>query len=40
MLATGLILYLPPLAGVVGSRTFVKDVHIMIAVAWLVALRS
>ncbi len=38
MLATGLILYLPSLAGVVGSRTLIKDVHIIIAIAWLVAL--
>lgn len=38
MLATGLLLYLPTLAGTLGSRPQVKAVHLAVAIAWLVAL--
>jgi formate dehydrogenase subunit gamma len=38
MLATGLLLYLPALAGTLGSRPQVKAVHLAVAIAWLVAL--
>lgn len=38
MLFTGLLLYLPALAGVVGRRELVKNLHIAVAIAWLVAL--
>ena len=38
LLATGLILYLPSLAEVVGRRPLVKDVHLLTAVSWAAAL--
>ena len=38
MLATGLILYLPYLSEIVARRRLVKDVHLLAAVAWLIAL--
>lgn len=38
MLATGVALYSPGLAGVLGSRGTVKDVHVAIAAAWISAL--
>lgn len=37
MLASGLILYLPALSTLVGRRNLVKNVHIWVAVAWLLA---
>lgn len=38
MLATGVLLYVPALAGTLGSRPQVKAVHLAMAIAWLVAL--
>jgi formate dehydrogenase subunit gamma len=38
LLGSGLCLYLPSLAELVGRRPLLKDVHIYTAVAWLVAL--
>ena len=38
LLATGMILYLPALSTLVNRRQLVKDVHLWVAVAWLVAL--
>jgi formate dehydrogenase subunit gamma len=38
LLATGLILYLPSLATLISRRNLVKNVHIWVAVAWLVAI--
>ena len=38
LLATGLFLYLPPLAGVIGNRPLVKGAHLVIACAWLTGL--
>jgi formate dehydrogenase subunit gamma len=38
MLATGLVLFLPPLAGVVGNRPLIKGAHLVIAVLWLTGL--
>src|SRR6201995_5345274 len=38
LLGSGLCLYLPSLAEIVGRRPLLKDVHIYNAVAWLVAL--
>lgn len=38
MLATGLVLFLPPLAGVIGNRPLVKGAHLVIAIAWLCGL--
>ena len=38
LLATGMVLYLPALSTVVNRRQLVKDVHLWVAVAWLVAL--
>ena len=37
LLTTGLILYLPSLATLVSRRNLVKNVHIWVAVAWLLA---
>jgi len=37
-LATGLGLYLPSLAELLGRRPLLKSIHIYTAVAWLVAL--
>jgi formate dehydrogenase subunit gamma len=38
MLGTGLVLYLPALAGAVGSREAVKSVHLYVAGSWVAAL--
>ncbi len=38
MLITGMLLYLPALAGTLGSRPQVKAVHLAVAIAWLAAL--
>lgn len=38
LLATGLILYLPVLSTLVSRRNVVKNVHIWVSVAWLVAI--
>ena len=38
MLATGLALYLPALAGVVGDRRFVVAVHLLTAIGWMTGL--
>jgi len=38
MLATGLILYLPVLSELIARRRLVKDVHLLAAVAWMIAL--
>src|ERR1700760_3880586 len=38
LLGSGLCLYLPSLAELVGRRPLLKDIHIYTAVAWLVAL--
>ncbi|MEH3053228.1 MAG: cytochrome b/b6 domain-containing protein [Patulibacter minatonensis] len=38
MLATGLVLFLPQLAGVIGNRPLVKGAHLAVAVGWLVGL--
>lgn len=38
MLATGLVLFLPQLAGVIGNRPLVKGAHLTVAVGWLVGL--
>ena len=38
LLASGLCLYLPSLAQLVGRRPLLKDIHIYTAVAWAVAL--
>src|SRR4051812_336180 len=38
LLASGLVLYLPPLGVVVGNRPLVKAVHLAIAAVWLTAL--
>lgn len=38
LLATGLVLYLPGLAAMVGRRPLVKDVHVYTALAWLAAI--
>lgn len=38
MLLTGLVLFLPALAGVVGNRPLVKGAHLVVAVAWLTGL--
>jgi len=38
LLGSGLCLYLPSLAEVVGRRPLLKDVHVYTAVAWAVAL--
>jgi len=40
LLASGLVLYLPSLAAAVGRRPLVKDVHLLTALAWLVALAA
>jgi formate dehydrogenase subunit gamma len=38
LLGSGLVLYLPTLAAEVGRRPLVKDVHLLTALAWAVAL--
>lgn len=38
MLATGIALYLPGLAGTFGSRGAVKTIHLMVAAAWICCL--
>ena len=38
MLATGLILYLPALSEAVARRNLVKNVHLVSAVAWAIAI--
>src|SRR6478609_6070492 len=38
LLGSGLCLYLPSLAEVVGRRTLLKDIHLYTAAAWAVAL--
>jgi formate dehydrogenase subunit gamma len=38
LLATGLALYLPSLAELVGRRPLLKDIHVYTAVAWAVAI--
>ena len=38
LLGSGLVLYLPSLAAAVGRRPLVKDVHLLTALAWAVAL--
>jgi formate dehydrogenase subunit gamma len=38
LLASGLALYLPSLAELIGRRPLVKDIHVYTAVAWLAAL--
>jgi formate dehydrogenase subunit gamma len=38
LLATGLILYLPALSTLISRRQLVKNVHIWVAVAWLIAI--
>jgi formate dehydrogenase subunit gamma len=38
MLATGLILYLPFLSELIARRRLVKDIHLLAAVAWMIAL--
>jgi formate dehydrogenase subunit gamma len=38
LLGSGLVLYLPALAAEVGRRPLVKDVHLLTALAWAVAL--
>ena len=38
MLATGLILYLPALSELIARRRLVKDIHLLAAVAWMLAL--
>ena len=38
LLGSGLVLYLPSLAAEVGRRPLVKDVHVLTALAWAVAL--
>jgi formate dehydrogenase subunit gamma len=38
LLASGLCLYLPSLAELVGRRPFLKDIHVYTALAWLAAL--
>ncbi len=38
LLASGLVLYLPSLAAEVGRRPLVKDVHLLTALAWALAL--
>lgn len=38
LLATGLALYLPALSGAIGRRELVKDVHLIVAIGWMVAL--
>lgn len=38
MLATGLVLFLPALAGVFGNRPVVKAIHLAVAALWLTAL--
>lgn len=38
MLATGLPLYLPALAQVIGRRELVKDLHLLTAIAWMAGL--
>ena len=38
LLASGLVLYLPSLAAEVGRRPLVKDVHLLTALAWVLAL--
>jgi formate dehydrogenase subunit gamma len=38
LLGSGLVLYLPALAAAVGRRPLVKDVHLLTAVAWVLAL--
>lgn len=35
MLATGLVLFLPALAGVIGNRPLVKGAHLVVAALWL-----
>src|SRR5437764_3455085 len=40
LLATGLCLYLPSLAELVGRRPLLKTMHVYTAVAWLVALAA
>ena len=40
LLGSGLVLYLPSLATEVGRRPLVKDVHLLTAVAWIVALAA
>ncbi len=35
MLATGLVLFLPVLAGLVGNRPLVKGAHLVVAIGWL-----
>ncbi|MEJ7893856.1 MAG: cytochrome b/b6 domain-containing protein [Solirubrobacteraceae bacterium] len=38
MLATGLALYLPALSGAIGRRDLVRDLHLIVAIGWMVAL--
>src|SRR4029078_1082110 len=40
LLGSGLVLYLPSLATEVGRRPLVKDVHLLTAVAWILALAA
>jgi formate dehydrogenase subunit gamma len=40
LLGSGLVLYLPQLAGAVGRRPLLKDIHVYTAVAWVVALAA
>jgi formate dehydrogenase subunit gamma len=40
LLASGLCLYLPSLAELVGRRPLLKDIHVYTALAWLVALAT
>jgi formate dehydrogenase subunit gamma len=40
LLGSGLVLYLPSLAAEVGRRPFVKDVHVLTALAWILALAA
>lgn len=38
MLATGLVLFLPSLAGVIGNRPLIKGAHLVVAALWLTGL--
>jgi formate dehydrogenase subunit gamma len=40
LLATGLILYLPSLSTLIAHRQLVKNVHIWVAVAWVIAIAA
>jgi len=40
LLGSGLVLYLPSLAAQVGRRPLVKDVHLLTALAWILALAA